>query len=70
MCNKLFIEKDCCGECLLKYVPFNKGEHIDKYSREEAILIHKKTDLVYENPDSFIKPIVDKVKNYKSSLND
>lgn len=62
MCNKLFIEKDCCFDCLCKYIPFGKADQLHKFSREEAQKIHSKIDEFYANPTGWGKILVEKLR--------
>src|ERR1700679_1483826 len=47
MCKKLFIEKDCCRDCLMKYTPFGQSRKI--FTTQEAEIIHKEIDELYSS---------------------
>ena len=63
MCNKLFIDKECCFDCKLKYIPFGKALKINEYTIEQAQKHHNQVNAFYMLGDVSVKFFNDPIKN-------
>ena len=64
MCNKLFNKKECCLDCMMKYIPFGKTMERLRYTDEEAQKHHNLIDKVYknENNDPVVTALLSKIR--------